>query len=172
MLKLLKTLIFTLFKPKSHFRYFWEKAKIHYLNWFQNPQNISIWEYSYIWPLNRFFPWTYNITLWKWSRVAFDVVFLASSHAFNEQDIASIPYDYRYVWWDIVVWDWAWIWARCTILPGVTIWKGAVIWAWSVVTKNVPDFEVRWWCPAKKISMRKNIERFEELLLKESYIWK
>ena len=39
----------------------------------------------------------------------------------------------------IIVKDGAWIGARATILPGVTIGKNAIVAAGSVVRENVPD---------------------------------
>lgn len=48
-----------------------------------------------------------------------------------------------------------WIGANAVILKGVEIQKGAIIAAGSVVTKNIPSFEIWGGVPAKKISERK-----------------
>ena len=54
-------------------------------------------------------------------------------------------------WLSIVIENGASIGAACTVLPGVTIGEGALIGAGSVVTKDVPPWEI--WCgvPAKKV---------------------
>ena len=49
----------------------------------------------------------------------------------------------------------AWLGARVTLIPGVTIGEGAVVGAGSVVTKDVPDFAVVVGNPAKIIKYRK-----------------
>ena len=45
----------------------------------------------------------------------------------------------------------AWIGARVTILPGVTIGRGSIIGTGSVVLKNVPEFTIVAGVPAKEI---------------------
>lgn len=47
-----------------------------------------------------------------------------------------------------------WIGANCIILPGVSIGTGAVVAAGSVVTKNVPAYNIVGGCPAKTIKLR------------------
>jgi acetyltransferase-like isoleucine patch superfamily enzyme len=49
----------------------------------------------------------------------------------------------------ILVKYWASIGAHCVILPWVTIGRFALIWSGSVVTKDVPDFALVFWNPAK-----------------------
>lgn len=142
---------------------YWFWTTIHFLNWFNNPQNIYIGNHSYINYWNTFFAWNNKIKIWNAVHIAMNNLFITYSHDFNASDIESVPYDKRYIWGDINIWDGSWVGTRCIILPWVTIWKWCVIAAWSVVTKNIPDYEVWWWNPAKKISVRKNIERFEEL---------
>lgn len=112
---------------------------------------------------NMFMSGENKITVWNWCHFAMNILIITYSHAFNLPDIESIPYDKRLTWWDVIIKDWVWVWARVVILPGVTIGKWAVIAAWAVVAKDVPDYEIWWWNPAKRISMRKNIELFEDL---------
>jgi len=45
--------------------------------------------------------------------------------------------------------------ANSVILPGVDIGIGAAVGAMSLVTRDVPDFEIHAGCPARKISERK-----------------
>ena len=47
-----------------------------------------------------------------------------------------------------------WIGCKVVVLPGVTIGNGVVIGAGSVVTKNIPDYEVWGGVPARKIKSR------------------
>lgn len=166
---MIKKILFFLFKPKKWFNFFGENSKVHFLNWFNNPQNISIGSHSFIYYGNTFFAWDYQIKIWDAVHIAMNNLFITYSHDFNAPDIISIPYDKRYTGWDITIKDWVWIGTRCTILPWVTIWKGAVVAAGSIVSKDIPEYEVWWWNPAKKISIRKNIEKFEELYEKWSF---
>lgn len=53
--------------------------------------------------------------------------------------------------------DGAWICSSVVVTPGVNVGKGSVIAAGSVVTKNVPNFELWGGVPAKKI---KDLPRF------------
>lgn len=112
---------------------------------------------------NMLLAWNHKITIWNGCHFAMNILLITYSHAFNLEDIETIPYDRRLTGSDIVINDGVWIGTKVTILGGVTVWKWAVLAAWSVVTKNVPDFEVWGGNPAKKISVRKNIERFEML---------
>jgi maltose O-acetyltransferase len=50
--------------------------------------------------------------------------------------------------------DYAWVATGAVILPGVTIGRGAVVGAYSVVTKDVPDYAVATGNPAR---FRENI---------------
>ena len=45
---------------------------------------------------------------------------------------------------DIIIEDDCWICANTIVLQGVTIGKGSVIGAGSVVTKNIPPYQLRW----------------------------
>lgn len=162
-MNIIKKIYFILFRPKSRFNSYGENNKIWFFNWFQNPQNISIWSDSFAYYWNMFLAWKYKIKIWNAVHIAMNNLFITYSHDFNASDIGTIPYDKRYTGWDIVIWDGVWIGTRCTILPGVTIWKWCVIAAGSVVSKDIPDYEVWWGNPAKKISIRKNIKRFDKL---------
>lgn len=163
-IRILKRIIFLIFKPKSSFWKYGINNSVWFFNFFQNPKNTYIWNHNFIYYWNYFLPWDYKIIVWNWCRFAMNILVIAYSHDFNAKDLKSIPYDERYMWWDIEFKDWVWVWAKVTVLAWVTIWKWVVIWAWSVVTKSIPDYEVWWWNPARKISERKNIKIFETLL--------
>lgn len=51
--------------------------------------------------------------------------------------------------------DGVWIGARSVVLDGVSIGENSIIAAGSVVTKNIPPFEIWGGCPAKFIKSRK-----------------
>lgn len=55
----------------------------------------------------------------------------------------------------ITIGDDVWLSAGVVVAPGVTIGNGAVIGANSVVTHNVPAYEIWAGCPARKIDERK-----------------
>jgi acetyltransferase-like isoleucine patch superfamily enzyme len=57
--------------------------------------------------------------------------------------------------------DYAWIGARATLLPGVTLGKGCVIGAGAVVTKDVPEFTIAAGVPAKPIGQRSRDLRYD-----------
>jgi acetyltransferase-like isoleucine patch superfamily enzyme len=50
--------------------------------------------------------------------------------------------------------DYAWIGARATLLPGVTLGKGCVIGAGAVVTRDIDEFVIAAGVPAKPIGRR------------------
>jgi len=54
----------------------------------------------------------------------------------------------------VVLEDDVWLGAGVTVMPGVAVGKGAVIGANAVVTKDVPDYEIRAGVPAIKIGER------------------
>lgn len=56
----------------------------------------------------------------------------------------------------------AWIGARVTLLPGVTVGEGAVVAAGAVVTKDVPSFSIVAGVPAKVIGCRGGAESLVE----------
>jgi acetyltransferase-like isoleucine patch superfamily enzyme len=58
----------------------------------------------------------------------------------------------------VIVEDGAWVGARVTLLPGVTIGKRAIVAAGSVVTKNVAPGDIVGGIPAKSLLKKKNDE--------------
>ena len=81
------------------------------------------------------------VSIAPWVRIA------TINHNFNERHT-------KYTYGKVLIKKNAWIWMNVTICPGVTIWEYAVVWAWSVVTKDIPDYWVAVWVPAKVIKMQ------------------
>lgn len=81
-----------------------------------------------------FFELEDNITIGEHVSVGHDVMFLTQSHELGQSTRrAGTP---RHA--PIVIEDGAWLGARATVLPGITIGAGAVIGASVVVSKDVP----------------------------------
>ncbi len=74
-------------------------------------------------------------------------------HDINDPDHGTVPASVR-------IEDHAWIAARSTILPGVTIGRGAVVAAGAVVARDVPPLAVVAGVPAKVIGRRDNPLRY------------
>ena len=58
----------------------------------------------------------------------------------------------------VTIGDYAWLCARCIILPGVTIGEGAVVAAGAVVCKDVDPYTIVGGIPAKVIGRREKKE--------------
>jgi maltose O-acetyltransferase len=76
-----------------------------------------------------------------------EVMLLTSSHQMGEADRRAGPIRRA----PIHIGKGAWLGARCTVLPGVTIHDGAVVAAGAVVTKDVPANTVVGGVPAQVI---------------------
>jgi maltose O-acetyltransferase len=74
------------------------------------------------------------------NRVAFgqQVMLMTSTHVLTGPERRSGPLEAR----PITIHDAAWVGARATILPGVTVAEGAVVAAGAMVTKDVPPHTV------------------------------
>lgn len=79
--------------------------------------------------------------------VSFQVCLLSLHHDHNAPEFSAIGAP-------VVIKDHAWIGARATLLPGVTVGEGAVVAAGAVVTRSVPDYTVVGGVPAKVIGER------------------
>lgn len=84
--------------------------------------------------------------------IASGVKFIDHDHGFSKENLINKQ---QGVELGITINEDVWIGANAIILKGVEINKGAIIAAGSVVTKNVPSFEIWGGVPAKKISERK-----------------
>jgi maltose O-acetyltransferase len=72
---------------------------------------------------------------------------LTTSHKLGPSSHRAGPHDLL----PVKIGDGAWIGARATILPGVTVGEGAVISAGSVVNKNVPANSIVAGAPARVV---------------------
>lgn len=79
--------------------------------------------------------------------ISFQTCILSLHHDHNSPDFAAIGAP-------VIIKDNAWIGARATLLPGVTIGEGAVVAAGAVVVQSVPDYTVVGGIPAKTIGER------------------
>lgn len=79
--------------------------------------------------------------------IAPECCFLAAGHDYHDRTLPDTAAT-------ITVGDYAWIGARTTILPGVSIGEGAVVGADSVVTHDIPPWSVAVGSPAKVIRER------------------
>lgn len=84
--------------------------------------------------------------------IARDVNIWTSNHTFSDIHIPIA--DQGYILAPVSIWNDVWIWSNVVILAGVNIGDGVVIWAWSVVTKNIPDYAIAVWNPARVIKNR------------------
>lgn len=94
--------------------------------------------------------WLYNfskITIGSNTVISQGTVVCTASHNYGSStmDLFSKP---------ISINDYVWVAAECFILPGITIGKGAVVGSRSLVTKDIPEFEVHAGNPCKFVKKR------------------
>lgn len=77
-----------------------------------------------------------------------DVKIITADHDINSKD-------FRFQKKDINIEDYTWIGTGAIILPGVRIGKGAVVAAGSVVTRDVPAYQIVGGIPARIIKSRR-----------------
>lgn len=113
---------------------------------------LSIWENSYlnVWVLLDCRWW---IEIWKEVSIWPYVCIWSCNHRFDNKN--EFITRQGYISKKIIIEDDVWIWASATILPWVKIWKWSIVAAGAVVTKDVPEYAIVWWVPAKIISYRK-----------------
>ena len=106
---------------------------------------VYIGQYSYIGP---------NVKIGNFSLISDNVNIIGHDHVFN---IAGVPTILSGVPEDkliTTIGDDVWIGHAATIMRGVKLGDGCIIAANSVVTKNVPAFEIWAGVPARKINVR------------------
>jgi len=84
--------------------------------------------------------------------IASGVKFIDHDHGFSKENLINKQPGVEL---GITINEDVWIGVNAIILKGVEIQKGAIIAAGSIVTKNVPSYEIWGGVPAKKISERK-----------------
>ena len=104
--------------------------------------------------VDSFFDLSAPITIGDYVRLGHQVMLMTNTHKMGESicragDLECFP---------VTIGRGAWLGARCTILPGVTVGEGAVVAAGAVVTKDVPPNCIVGGVPAKLI---KRFEEFE-----------
>ncbi|WP_309809533.1 MULTISPECIES: acyltransferase [unclassified Caballeronia] len=88
-----------------------------------------------------------GVTIGNNVNISFQCCILSLHHDHNHPGFASIG-------GVVEIHDHAWLGARATLLPGVTIGEGAVVAAGAVVTKDVAPYTVVGGVPAKQIGER------------------
>jgi acetyltransferase-like isoleucine patch superfamily enzyme len=88
--------------------------------------------------------------------VSYGVLILTLGHDMDSPDFAIQG-------GDVTVEDYAWLCARCMIMPNVRIGKGAVVLPGAVVTKDVEPFSVVGGVPAKFVRKRREDLNYQQI---------
>jgi acetyltransferase-like isoleucine patch superfamily enzyme len=84
--------------------------------------------------------------------MAQNITILTHTYSFEKIEIPISQQEMKSI--NVEIGDDVWIGVNAVIMPGVKISKGAIIGANSVVTRNVPEFEIWAGAPAKLIKKR------------------
>lgn len=95
-----------------------------------------------------------GIRLGNYVLVAAGVMIMPTNHAFGRRDVPMRHQGFAESKGGIEIADDVWLGANAVILDGARIGTGAIIAAGSVVTGNVPAYEIWGGVPAKKIGDR------------------
>ncbi|EKE28274.1 MAG: hypothetical protein ACD_3C00083G0013 [uncultured bacterium (gcode 4)] len=190
----MKNLAFILYRKLQLFKWFnkiWLRSIIAKWTVIAGKNFIEIWENSTIWRNSSIYvTWNHsgvkfspllriwnNVCLWANTFIAcidevvIDDNVLTSERIFisdhiHSYDNVNIPVAKQDLAkrWKVLIKSGAFLWINCVIMPWVTIWKNSVIWASAVVYKDVPDYSVAIWNPAKIIKkynpLTKNWEKY------------
>ncbi len=138
---------------------------------------IEIWDYTFIWLPNN---WLYScenftIKIWKFCSIAKNLFIINyNSHNIEKISTSTSAFEnikYNQDWWDIIIGNDVWIGANVSILPWVKIWHWAVIGTGSVVVKDIPDYAVAVWNPAKVVKYRFDEKTIQKLLDTKWWNW-
>jgi acetyltransferase-like isoleucine patch superfamily enzyme len=147
-----------------------EKVFIHPTVQIADPQLVSIGNNCHFQNDCKLFGCGGGIEIGDGTIFSHEIQIFARNHYYDGEDLQLLPYDDRFICKKVVIGNYVWIGARCTIMAGVTIGDGAVIASGSVVTKDVPSCAVVGGNPAKVLKYR-NIEKFNALVAQgKSYI--
>jgi len=94
--------------------------------------------------------------IWVGSNVLFGQFISVIAHSYNYADRDRLIIEQGMYSRDVVIEDDVWIGAYSIIMPGVKVGKGAVVGASSVVSNDIPPYEVWAGIPARKINDRKS----------------
>ena len=117
-----------------------------------SPENISFGRNTQVNSYTQFRFKEGRITIG--SNVLFAQFITVLAHSYNYEDKSKPIVEQGMYTKDVTIGDDVWIGAYTTIMPGVTIGDGAIVAAGSVVTKDVPNYEVWGGIPAMKIKER------------------
>jgi carbonic anhydrase/acetyltransferase-like protein (isoleucine patch superfamily) len=92
------------------------------------------------------------ITIGSYVQIAAYCYLVSQNHGYARRDIPIKHQDF--VGGPIVIEDDVWLGTHVVVLPNVIISKGAIVAAGSVVTKNIPAYEIWGGVPAKFLKMR------------------
>lgn len=96
-----------------------------------------------------------NTKIGKFVMIAQDLYIIANNHAFQDTNI-PMYYQVNNNRLETIIKDDVWIGAKVIITPGKIIEGGVIIGAGSVVTKNIPSYQIWAGNPAKFLKSRKN----------------
>ena len=134
------------------FKNIWRNSSIMKNCFFYSPRGIQLWKNCFI-NINCILDWKGWIEIWD------DVSFWPNVRIWTfNHNYTDIHRPINIQWNNcarVKIWDDVWIWDGSIILPWVNIWKCSIIAAWSVVTKDVEEYSIVWWNPAKFIKSRK-----------------
>lgn len=95
-----------------------------------------------------------NVTIGAHSSISAETYMVASGHDKNDANFKGVNSH-------IIIDDYVWTGTRAMILMGTHIYTGGVLGAASVLTKDIPPFEVYAGVPAKKIGERTHNLNYE-----------
>ena len=95
-----------------------------------------------------------GVTLGNYVLLAAGVMLMPTNHAFSSRELPIRHQGFAASKGGITIEDDVWVGANAVILDGAKIGRGAIIGAGSVVTTDVPSYEIWGGVPAKKIGVR------------------
>ncbi|MBE9076324.1 acyltransferase [Romeria aff. gracilis LEGE 07310] len=121
------------------------------------PENIVIKDNVHIGE-NSYLDGRGSIEIGENTHISRNFVVHSSSHNYNG---TKLPYDDTYVLKPIKIDRNVWVGTHVVLVPGVSIGEGAIIGAGTVVTKEVPEFNILGSQPARTLKLR-NIEHYRQ----------